>query len=295
MNTAELSDATSSTEPYLESPHELRSSGCEVDFAKQLNDSLAQVEQLTYLLAAVEEFEVGELPYELPENFLLSVVVPAYNEQKTICKVLGRLFSLPLPLEIIVVDDCSTDGTRALLEKLAGLSELRVISKNVNQGKGAALRDGFQAARGDIVIVQDADLEYDPRDIPMLLKPIIEDEADVVYGSRFLSEEVQDESYIHRFGNWALTVFSNLFTGLQLTDMETCYKAFRSQAITGLSIQQQRFGFEPEVTAKIARRGCRVKELPISYNARSYEEGKKIGVKDGLEALWCIVRYGLAD
>ncbi len=172
---------------------------------------------------------------------------------------------------------------------------MRVIYKTKNEGKGAALRDGFHAARGDIVIVQDADLEYHPRDILPLLGPILNNEAEVVYGSRYLGDNVRDGSWLHRLGNAALTWLSNSLTGFRLTDMETCYKAFRSDVLRSIEIEQNRFGFEPEVTAKLARRGYRVKELPVDYNARSYDEGKKIGVRDGINALYCIVRYGLFD
>ncbi|MCR9115362.1 MAG: glycosyltransferase family 2 protein [bacterium] len=265
------------------------------DYTQRLSTTFDQVNQLTELLSLVDQYDVGELSYELPADFTLSVIVPAYNEEKTICQVLGRLFSLPIPLEIVVVDDCSTDGTADLLRKLEGLTELKVIYKTVNEGKGAALRTGFGEATGDVMIVQDADLEYDPRDIPKLIRPIIEGAADVVYGSRFLGDEIRDHSFVHRLGNRILTVCSNLTTGLNLTDMETCYKAFRKDVIHGVTIERNRFGFEPEVTAKIARNGYRVKELPVSYNARNYDEGKKIGVKDGIEALWCIARYGFAE
>ena len=231
----------------------------------------------------------------LPAGFRLSVVVPVYNEEATICEILARVRALPLPKEIIVVDDCSTDGTRDRLAALAPARDLRVVCKPRNEGKGAALRTGFAEATGDIVVVQDADLEYDPRDIPKLLKPILSGEADVVYGSRFLGDELQDRSFLHRFGNGLLTGASNWLTGLRLTDMETCYKAFRRDVLRGIQIQQNRFGFEPEITAKLARLGCRVLEAPITYDARGYTEGKKIGMKDAINALYCVVRYALAD
>lgn len=252
--------------------------------------------RLADMLPKPDNFPIPPLDYAIPEGFKLSVVIPAYNEERTIREILARVAALPVPKEIIVVDDCSRDQTREILQELsAGADDLHVIFKSPNEGKGAALRSGFQRATGDIVVVQDADLEYDPRDILPLLKPLLSGEADVVYGSRFLHEKPHDKSLVHRFGNWALTFASNVTTGLKLTDMETCYKAFKRDVLTKFVIQQNRFGFEPEVTAKLGRRKFRVKEVPISYNARSYAEGKKIGVKDLFNALWCIVRYGLWD
>lgn len=251
--------------------------------------------KLSDMLPNPTNYEVPALDYTLPADFKLSVVIPAYNEERTIREILARVAALPVPKEIIVVDDCSRDQTRAILEELAAAGDLHAIFKDQNEGKGAALRTGFKKASGHVVVVQDADLEYDPRDILPLLKPLITDEADVVYGSRFLHEKPHDKSLVHRFGNWALTFASNVTTGLKLTDMETCYKAFKRDVLTKFEIQQNRFGFEPEVTAKLGRRKFRVKEVPISYNARSYAEGKKIGVKDLFNALWCIVRYGMFD
>lgn len=228
---------------------------------------------------------------EIPAGFKLTVVVPVYNEQQTVAEILGRVRAVPVPKEIIVVDDHSTDGTRAVLEQLAHWPELRVICKPQNAGKGAALRTGFAAASGDVVVVQDADLEYDPNDLPSLLGPILSGAADVVYGSRYLHDVPQDSSFLHRFGNRLLTWASNLFTGLRLTDMETCYKMIPRPLLQSLEIQQNRFGFEPEVTAKLARRGVRIKELPVHYEGRGYKEGKKIGWRDGFNAFYCIVRY----
>jgi glycosyltransferase involved in cell wall biosynthesis len=251
--------------------------------------------KLSDMLPKPTNYEVPALDYTLPADFKLSVVIPAYNEERTIREILARVAALPVPKEIIVVDDCSRDQTRAILQELEAAGDLHAIFKTQNEGKGAALRTGFKKASGNVVVVQDADLEYDPRDILPLLKPLIADEADVVYGSRFLHEKPHDKSQIHRFGNWALTFASNVTTGLKLTDMETCYKAFKREVLTKFEIQQNRFGFEPEVTAKLGRRKFRVKEVPISYNARSYAEGKKIGVKDLFNALWCIVRYGMFD
>lgn len=232
---------------------------------------------------------------EMPAGFKLTIVVPVYNEQQTVAEILGRVRTVPIPKEIIVVDDHSTDGTRAVLEKLGDWPELRVICKPQNEGKGAALRTGFAAATGDVVVVQDADLEYDPSDLPSLLEPILRGEADVVYGSRYMNDVPQDPSFLHRFGNQLLTWASNLFTGLRLTDMETCYKVIPRPLLQSLDIQQNRFGFEPEVTAKLARRGARIKELPIRYEGRGYKEGKKIGWRDGVNAFYCIVRYRWRD
>ena len=228
---------------------------------------------------------------EIPAGFKLTVVVPVYNEQQTVAEILGRVRAVPVPKEIIVVDDHSTDETRAVLERFADWPELRVICKPQNEGKGAALRTGFAVATGDVVVVQDADLEYDPSDLPPLLGPILRGEAEVVYGSRYLNDVRQDPSFLHRFGNWLLTRASNLFTGLRLTDMETCYKMIPRTLLQSIAIQQNRFGFEPEVTAKLARRGVRIKELPIRYEGRGYKQGKKIGWRDGCNAVYCIVRY----
>ena len=255
-------------------------------------ETLDRLESLTELLALEEGYEPATLDYELPPKFRLSVVIPVYNEEPTIRQVIARVMALPIPKEIIVVDDASTDGTAAVLDELEGRAGLYVIHKPQNEGKGAALRTGFRHAGGNVVVVQDADLEYDPRDIPSVIRPIVEDRADAVFGSRFLGEEAQDKSLVHRTGNWFLTAASNWQTGLNLTDMETCYKAFRRDVLAKIEIQQNRFGFEPEVTAKLARQQARIQEVPIRYHARGYAEGKKIGIRDLFNALWCILRYG---
>lgn len=235
----------------------------------------------------------------LEPKILLSVVVPVFNEVRWVEELLTRVAAsdrLGCDLEIVIVDDCSTDGTAELLEAIVARSTgMRLIRQDRNRGKGAALRRAFAEARGQIVLVQDADLEYDPSDYPVLLKPILDGLADVVYGSRFLGGPHRVLYYWHSVGNWVLTNVSNGFTNLNLTDMETCYKVFRREVLEKVQIKQDRFGFEPEVTAKVSRLGARVYEVPISYAGRTYEEGKKIGWKDGVKALWCIVRYGAAD
>jgi glycosyltransferase involved in cell wall biosynthesis len=224
---------------------------------------------------------------------LLSVVVPMYNEKQTIREILRRINAVDIDKEIIVVDDGSTDGTREILGAINDPG-LRILHHERNRGKGAALRTGIQAAQGDIVIVQDADLEYNPNEYPRLIKPILEGNADVVYGSRFMGSSEHRVLYFwHYLGNKLLSLFSNMFTDLNLSDMETGYKAFRREVIQSLKLKEQRFGFEPEVTARIAKTRCRIYEVGIAYYGRTYEEGKKIKLKDGLRALWCIVKYAM--
>ncbi|MEO8383358.1 MAG: glycosyltransferase [Acidobacteriota bacterium] len=225
---------------------------------------------------------------------LLSVIVPLYNERATVRELLQRVLAVPLAKEILVIDDGSTDGSRELVEEMARREPvLRLIRQDRNRGKGAALRRGFEEARGEIVIVQDADLEYDPRQYPQLIQPIVDGDADVVYGSRFEGHPRRVMFYWHTVGNRFLTWLSNLTTNLNLTDMETCYKAFRREVIQSIRLYSNRFGFEPEVTAKIARRGYRIYEVPISYHGRDFWEGKKINWKDGVSAVWTILKYGL--
>jgi glycosyltransferase involved in cell wall biosynthesis len=221
----------------------------------------------------------------------VSVVIPVFNERETVAIVIERVAALGIEKQIILVDDGSTDGTREILSSYVGRRGFEVILHPRNQGKGAALQSGFQRAVGEIIIVQDADLEYDPNDILSVVAPILEGRCDVVYGSRYLANHTQDPSFIHRLGNWLLTQFSNWMTSNRLTDMETCYKAIRRDILQSIEIEQRRFGFEPEITAKLARRGHQILEVPISYQSRSWKEGKKIGVKDLLNTLWCIVRY----
>ncbi|HEX3870978.1 MAG TPA: glycosyltransferase family 2 protein [Pirellulales bacterium] len=232
--------------------------------------------------------------YALPEGWRLSVVIPVYNEVRTVAEVVKRVRDCGLPVEIILIDDGSTDGTRGLLDAWRGESDLRIIFHEKNQGKGAALRTGFREATGDVVIVQDADLEYDPAEFPMLVQPIVEGSADAVFGSRFLGEDHRVLYFWHSIGNSFLTLFSNMMTNLNLTDMETCYKAFRRDVIQQIAprLRENRFGIEPELTAKVARLpGVRIFERPVSYQGRTYAEGKKITWRDGFRALWCIVRY----
>jgi len=236
----------------------------------------------------------------------ISLVIPVFNETRTLPEILRRIVSVGFSKELIIVDDCSTDGSREWLEELAakgleiiddcsprGKNVVRVFFQEKNQGKGAAIRRGFEEARGDIVVIQDADLEYDPNDIPRLVHPIIEGVADVVFGSRFLGDTRRVLYYWHAVMNWGLTTLSNMTSGLNLTDMETCYKAFRREVLDRFTLQENRFGVEPELTAKVARAGVRVYEVPISYYGRTYEEGKKIGWKDGVRALYAIGKYGL--
>ncbi len=265
----------------------------------QLLDRVADSTELRYrllhkLLGEGACRQLGLHP--VPAGFKLSVVVPVYNEERWVRELVRRVRAVPIPKEIILVDDCSTDGTRAILRDLEG-PDVRVVLQPVNRGKGAALREGFRHAAGDVIVVQDADLEYDPAEYPRLIQPILDNRADVVFGSRFIGESHRVLYFWHYVANKALTTLSNMFTNLNLTDMETCYKVFRREVIQNVNLKSNRFGFEPEVTAKIAKRrpAWRIYEVPISYSGRTYEEGKKIGLRDAFNAFYCIVRYRLFD
>ena len=224
----------------------------------------------------------------------LSVIIPVYNEIQTLDEIVAAVAAIPVETEIILVDDGSTDGSREKLQQFENQEGIVVLYHDQNQGKGAAIRTGIAAATRYLVIIQDADLEYDPREIPALMQPILAGKADVVYGSRFMGGQAHRVLYFwHQVGNQALTLLSNAFTNLNLTDMETCYKLFRREVIQGIRIEESRFGFEPEITAKIARGHWRIYEMGISYSGRTYDEGKKIGWKDGFRAIWCILKYNL--
>ncbi len=232
-----------------------------------------------------------ELPWD---RVTLSVVIPAYNESATVERLLRRVREVPLNLEVIVVDDGSTDGTRDLLTELEAELIDQLVFHEKNAGKGAALRTGFRRATGDVVVVQDADLEYDPYEFLILLEPILSGRADAVYGSRFLGGPHRVLFFWHSVGNRLLTLLSNMLTDLNLTDMETCYKMVRTELLQSLPLSAHRFGIEPELTARLAQAGARIYELPISYHGRSYAEGKKIGWKDGVSAFWSILRYNMS-
>jgi len=221
--------------------------------------------------------------------------MPVYNEARTIREIVAQVHAVPIEKEILIVDDGSTDGTREILKTLDGLDGVRVFLQPQNQGKGAAVSVGFRYATGDVVVVQDADLEYDPRDYGKLLEPILDGRADVVFGSRFLGGPQRVHYFWHYVANKLLTLISDITTNLKLTDMETCYKAFRREVLAGIQLKSDRFGFEPEITAKVAKGKWRVYEVPISYSGRTYEEGKKITWRDGLQALWLIFRYRIFD
>jgi glycosyltransferase involved in cell wall biosynthesis len=269
------------------------------DDIRQRIDSLPAAERVEVLRSLLGDAACRQLGISpIPPGFTLSVVIPVFNERAWLPEVLRRVRAVPVPKEIIVVDDCSTDGTRDLLHEMEDTPDLQILYQPANRGKGAAVRTGLAHAAGDVVLIQDADLEYDPAEYPRLIQPILDGRADVVFGSRFIGERHRVLYFWHSVANKLLTMLSNMFTNLNLTDMETCYKVFRREVLQGISLKSNRFGIEPELTAKVARRrdpAWRVYEVPVSYSGRTYEEGKKIGLKDAFTALYCIIRYWLAD
>ncbi len=295
--------------PPMSSSFETQDGSKNDDFRRgvpRFSDDGARREWLLEALGETTCRKLGLFP--IPDTLTLSVVIPVYDERATIHEILRRVRAVPINKQIIVVDDYSRDGTREILREMeqASNGDLKVIFQERNQGKGAALRTGFRHATGDIVIVQDADLEYEPEQYPELIQPIVSDQADVVFGSRFIGESHRVLYFWHSLANKYLTLLSNMFTNLNLTDMEVCYKVFRREVIQGIKLKSDRFGFEPEVTAKVARfklpgrdgepaRPCRIYEVPVAYHGRTYREGKKIGLKDGFQALYCIIRYAIAD
>ncbi len=290
----------STTEVKPEDSVEEQLSPANVTTTKQPMPGLRSVEEIEKTLsdaeAALERAQqIGQSSRIDPKDRLrlkVSILMPVFNEEATLETIVAKVREQGVHDELVIVDDCSTDSTRDLLiEMNQKYDDIKVFMHGYNKGKGAALKTALTHTRGDIVLVQDADLEYDPAEYAKLIEPIQKGEADVVYGSRYLENNSQNSSGIHRFGNRMLTELSNLTTGLQLTDMETCYKAIRRDSLRGVPLRENRFGFEPEITAKLARRGARIIELPISYHARGWDEGKKIGIRDGLRAIWCILRY----
>lgn len=265
-----------------------------------LIEQLSPAERVQFLQRLLGEGTCRQIGiYPIPENFKLSVVIPVYNERRWIHEVIRRVQAVQIAKEIVIVDDCSTDGTREILKEIEQEHDnIRLFFQEVNQGKGAALRHGFKQTTGDVILVQDADLEYDPAEYLRLLQPIIENKADVVYGSRFIGPSHRVLYFWHYVANLGLTMLSNMFTNLNLTDMETCYKVFRREVLADMTLRSDRFGIEPEITAKIAKKkkpSWRIYEVPISYSGRTYEEGKKIGLRDAFNAFYCIIRYWLKD
>lgn len=276
--------------------HEMSQEELEQQIDRLLESPQERYDLLRRLLGEAACRLLGVFP--IPAGFKLSVVIPVYNERQWVREIVRRVRAVPIPKEIIVVDDCSTDGTRDILRQLEAEGDLRVFYQPVNQGKGAALREGFRHATGDVVLVQDADLEYDPSEYPRLIQPIVEGKADAVFGSRFTGDRQRVLYFWHYVANKVLTTLSNMFTNLNLTDMETCYKVFRREVLSDIALKSNRFGFEPEITAKVAKHRnptWRIYEVPISYAGRTYEEGKKIGFRDALSAFYCIVRFWLFD
>ncbi|WDI40190.1 glycosyltransferase family 2 protein [Bremerella sp. P1] len=257
---------------------------------------LADAEELTEEVLSDGHDTTG-VDYPLPHDFRLSVIVPVFNEENTIATVIQRLMQLPFRTEIAIVDDGSTDGTRSVLARLAHFCDLKIFYHPNNQGKGAAIRTALPEVTGDVVVIQDADMEYNPQDLVQVIRPIVTGEADVAYGSRFLAHNgtSKETSWIRQLGNQTLTCISNCLTGLHLTDMQTALKAFPRKVIQQVNLQENRFGIEPEITAKLAKRNYRFTERPVTYNAQDWSASNKISWKDGLAALWCILRYRMAD
>ncbi|MHC2070141.1 glycosyltransferase family 2 protein [Bremerella sp. T1] len=258
---------------------------------------LAEAVQISDELFTENDSQNVEVDFPVPHDFRLSVIVPVFNEETTIATVIQRLMQLPFRSEIVIVDDGSTDGTRDVLTRLAHFCDLKIVYHTENHGKGAAIRSALPQVTGDVVVIQDADLEYDPQDLVHVIRPIVTGEADVSYGSRFLKPDnaTKQVSWVRQLGNQTLTCVSNCLTGLHLTDMETAFKAFPRNVIQQIEIEENRFGVEPEITAKLAKRNYRFVECPVQYHAHDWSSSNKIGWKDGIEALWCILRYRLAD
>jgi glycosyltransferase involved in cell wall biosynthesis len=276
--------------------HEIESAELQDLLVRIATSPADRVDLVQRLLGETAARQLGIYP--IPDGFRLSVVIPVYNERQWVTELVRRVQSVPIPKEIVIVDDCSTDGTRDILRGLAQQKDVQVFYQPHNQGKGAALREGFKHATGDVILVQDADLEYNPAEYPRLIQPILSKQADVVFGTRFVGDNHRVLYFWHFVANKFLTTLSNMFTNLNLTDMETCYKVFRREVLSGVHIKSNRFGFEPEITAKVAKRrrpAWRIYEVPISYSGRTYEEGKKIGLRDAIIALYCIVRFWLLD
>lgn len=275
--------------PSQVSAKQFSAGGPKTTDARNLAQENAEANVDTVLASAEElvESALSEVAVEL------SVVIPVYNEPVTVLEIIKRVQDLPISKQIVVVNDGSSDGTAQQLATLEGSEGIEVLHHERNRGKGAALQTGFERARGKFVIVQDADLEYNPTDILKVIAPLQSGTSDVVYGSRYLECPQQDPSWLHRLGNWALTFMSNSMTGYQLTDMETCYKAFRRDVLQSIVVEQERFGFEPEITAKLARKKVAIQEVGISYSCRGKDEGKKIGWKDLFNAIYCIAKYSL--
>lgn len=285
MNTVQVSENPSIEQVHIPTNQSGADTGSSTQLAQLDSDALARVDAV---LADADELVRSALR---PDTPAVSVVIPVFNEPETVVDVVQKVRQLPISKQVIVVNDGSTDDTADSLKQLEQFEDVLVLEHPLNRGKGAALQTGFAAATGDVVIIQDADLEYDPADILKVIEPVTSGRCRVAFGSRYLDNPQQDPSFLHRLGNQALTVFSNLMTGYRLSDMETCYKCFDRKVLQQVQIEQSRFGFEPEITAKLSRLGVKIEEVGVSYQSRSKAEGKKIGWRDLVNALYCIVRY----